>query len=82
MRTHEEIQRQIKGIIDLRNSLPEFSAFGDNNYEPLDTMIDILHGTGNYADYEDAEDAIESAAYEATEWLEGNINEGHDDLFE
>lgn len=68
-RTTEEVEEMIFKLKDLRDSLPETNVFGENNWKPIDAQIDILEG-GFYEDYEDEEYSIESAAYEAKEWLE------------
>jgi hypothetical protein len=78
MRTQEEIQRQIKGLEDLKATLPEYSAFGDNNHEQIETQIGMLMGINDYDDFVNEEDNIESAAYLCKEWMEGNSDE---DLF-
>lgn len=78
MRTQEEINRQIEGLKKMKENLPETNFFGDNNWEVIDAQIDILQG-GDYEDYQEADYAIEAAAYDATGWLEGDIDE---DLFE
>jgi len=78
MRTQEEIDIQIAGLEKMKNSLPEFNYFGENNWLPIDAKIDILSG-GSYDDYADEEYNIESAADSARDWLEYDVDE---DLFE
>lgn len=86
-RTKEEIARQIEGLKRMKKSLPEFSAFGDKNWEKIDAQLDVLEGLKDVDDFyidetaeefEDGDNDIYSAAEEAEEWLNGNA----DDLFE
>ena len=78
MRTKEEIQHQIDGLKSKRKRLPEYSYFGSNNWAVIDTQLSILDGSKKYKDFENAEDEIETAAYEANEWL---TNSNTEDLF-
>jgi len=78
MRTLEEKQRQIEGLQKERESLPEYSYFGDNNWEAIDAVILMLKGRMTYSNYENDEYHIESAAHSCEEWLNGDSNE---DLF-
>ena len=77
MRTEEEKQRQIEGLKRERETLPEISFFGDNNWEPIDAMVSMLMGLTSYQDYEDVSN-VESEAYRCQSWLDGNTDE---DLF-
>jgi hypothetical protein len=79
MRTLEEINRQIEGLQKERKSLPHHSMFGTDNWGAIDAIITILRGEKTHADFELEEDyEIESAAYNAEDWLNGNSD---DDLF-
>lgn len=78
MRTQPEIAMQIEGLENQKIKLPEINFFGDSNWEPIDTMLDVLRGY-SYSDYEDEKPEIETAAYDADQWLQGNNDE---DLFE
>lgn len=78
MKTQEEIDRQILGLRKMRETLPEYNFFGENNHLPIDAQLDILEG-GEYEDYEDEEYNIASAALEASDWLE---DDNAEDLFE
>lgn len=78
MRTNQEIAQQIEGLEKMKASLPETNFFGDNNWEPIDAMIAVLNGE-SYLLFDDEEPAIESAAYEANEWLKGKTD---DNLYE
>ena len=62
-----------------KETLPEFSFFGDNNWKPIDAMISMLMGITSYKDYEDDEPNVESEAYRCKDWLDDNTEE---DLFE
>lgn len=42
MRTDEEINNAIIVLKEKKNEMPEFSAFGDNNYEAYDLAIEVL----------------------------------------
>lgn len=79
MRTEQEKQKQIEGLKKQKETLPEFSSFGDNNWQPIDAMISMLMGLTSYKDYEDDEPNVESEAYRCQNWLDGDTNE---DLFE
>lgn len=80
MRTPEEVLRQIEGLKKLKESLPQFSFFGDNNWEPIDAQLNILESRNTYEDYDAVEDGeIESAAYQAEQWL---LCKSDEDLFE
>lgn len=76
MRTKEEITRQREGLEKMKKGLPEYSAFGDNNWANIDAQIDILLGA-DLGDYEDSDEY--NSAEEAEMWLNGEIEE---DLFE
>ena len=77
-RTKEEIDRQISGLKAEKESLPEFTIFGDNNWERIDMQIDILEGKKSYSDFEHEEPEIETVAYQTEQWLDGEDDE---DLF-
>lgn len=79
MKSVEEIQKQIEGLKKMKNTLPEYNFFGDNNWVSIDVQLDILEGVKDYDDYENDEPDIERAAYDADEWLNGDRTE---DLFD
>ena len=79
MRTQEEINKQVLGLSKMKEELPCFNFFGENNHEPIDASISILQGRSTYEDYADDEYGIESMAYQTRDWLEGDFEE---DLFE
>lgn len=79
MRTAEEIKRQVELLGKEKTTVPEFSAFGDNNWERIDAQIDVLEGRAKAADFyedetsdefEDGDNDIWGAAEEAELWLE------------
>lgn len=78
MRTQNEINRQIDGLKKEKELLPHYSLFGDDNWAIIDASISILTGESTYEDYENEDYDIESSAYQANEWLNGNTDE---DLF-
>jgi hypothetical protein len=87
-RTKEEIQRQIDGLKKDKEKLPEYSMFGDNNWERIGNQISVLEGKldpdslyvdeGN-EDYEDGDNDLYFSAQEANDWLCGSTDE---DLFD
>lgn len=88
MRTKEEITKQIEGLKLMKEKLPEFSFFGDNNWEQIDAQLDILELTKEPGDFyidetseefEDGNNGVYNEAEKAEQWLNGEIDE---DLFE
>ena len=88
MRTKEEINYQIKGLTKMRETLPQKTMFGDDNWKKIDAQISVLKGQAKpddfYADegeeeYQDGDNDVYNEAYTAKEWLDGNVSE---DLFE
>lgn len=77
-RTAKEIKKQIEGLKKMKKTLPEFSFFGDNNWDGIDAQLDVLEGMKEAEDFED-DDEIYSLASQAEEWLNGERDE---DLFE
>lgn len=72
MRTQKEINSQIKLLLKEKSGIPEFSLFGDNNWEPIEVMICVLKGEKKCNDYLDGKehsDLTYYAAYDAEEWL-------------
>jgi hypothetical protein len=87
-KTQEEINRQIEGLKKMKTTLPEFSHFGDKNWEKIDAQLDVLEDKKEANDFyegesaeefEDGDNDIYNAAVEAEDWLDGNSDE---DLFE
>lgn len=86
MRSEEEIDRQIEGLEDMKEWLPEVSTFGSPNWEIIDAQMLILSSEMFLEDFPegdwdnmDAENEIYRAAQEAEDWLYGAHDE---DLFE
>jgi hypothetical protein len=86
-RTQEEIDRQIEGLKKMKDTLPEFSHFGDNNWEKIDAQISVLRGHSTPDDYyvdegmDDYQDGDNDTYFEAEAalfWLNG---ENDEDLF-
>jgi hypothetical protein len=87
-RTQAEIDRQIEGLTKMKDHLPEYSMFGDANWEKIDAQIAVLKGEAepndyyineDGEDYEDGDNDVWSEAERASQWLDGEEN---DDLFE
>jgi hypothetical protein len=70
--TKEQIKSLLDAIIDERNSLPEFSAFGDSNWVEADRKIAILQNAliGNIPERD-----IYSDDYHIIEWLYDTNND-------
>ena len=88
MKTKDEIDRQITGLKQMKESLPRYNLFGGNNWSPIEAQISVLNGTATpdkfYEDesaeeFEDGDNDIYHEAVAAKEWLEGGREE---DLFE
>lgn len=86
MRTQEEINRQIDGLLKMKTWLPEFSMFGDPNWEKIDAQVSVLKG-GSKDDFDEGDweamdetNQIYRAAEEAEDWLSDDIT--MEDLFE
>ena len=87
MKTEEQKHEMINRLKLDKEALPETNIFGDNNWELIDIKIDIISGKKSYAlhfsdlaknsedeNYEE-ECRMESAAYQADDWLKGNIDD-------
>lgn len=79
MRTAAQIARQVEGLRAMKSTLPEFSTFGDPNWESIDAQIEILEGRETAEDYEDEHETVASSARDAEDWLTGYSD---DDLFD
>lgn len=86
MKKQEEIQRQIDGLLKMKEWLPERSMFGDPNHEIIDAQVSILDGTNELEDIDegdwdemDEQNKIFRGAEEAQQWLD---EERDEDLFE
>lgn len=88
IQTQEAINRQIEGLLKMKQTLPEKSFFGDRNWEKIDTQVDVLKGNvksgslyhdESVEDFEESDNEMYFAALEAEDWLNGD---SEDDLFE
>lgn len=86
-RTQEEINRQIEGLKKEKETLPEYSRFGDNNWAKIDAQLDILEGIKNLhqfifdendEDFQEGDNELYDEAEKAENWLNGYEDE---DLF-
>ncbi len=87
-RSQVDIDRQIKGLIKMKEFLPETSFFGGNNWNEIDAKLDVLEGKKepddfyqdeHAEDFQDGDNDLYFEAERAERWLEGDENE---DLFE
>lgn len=85
MKTKDEINTQIVGLLREKDNLPEYNVFGDNNWAQISAKIEVLQGTKEVDDFLnpelDADDVNEEllAAEQAEDWLAGRIT---DNLFD
>lgn len=89
IRTQAEINIQIEGLKKEKESLPQFSSFGDNNWDLIDAQLDILEGKKIASDFDQLQEdgdtydldeqernsIILDAVETAEDWLCGKINE-------
>lgn len=78
-RTQEEINEMISQIEKQKENVPEFSMFGDNNWEVFNAGIDVLqHDISDdeiYDTYDEDEDSeIINYALSVRAWLDGADN--------
>ena len=81
MRTQEEINRQIEGLLREKKSSPKVSVFGRATHEGIDVQIQILRENQRADDYADADefsDYVYNQATLAGEWMESSME---NDLF-
>lgn len=91
VRTEDEIYSQVAGLKRDRESLPEYSTFGNPNWGKIDAQIAVISGKASPSDYPDSEDVsgeydpeseeeeIRNAAEEAEQWLN---NKDYGNLFD
>lgn len=72
-RTHEEINQQIEGLLEMKKTLPEYSFFGDNNWKSIDIQVDVLKG--NISSNDITDDDFYNSAVDAENWLDGSCEE-------
>ncbi len=80
-RTQQEIDHVIFMLDKSKSKLPNFSAFGDDNWDAIDEQIEALKRQDDEDDiYEKGlSHHSESAAICAVQWLNGEVEE--DELF-
>lgn len=79
-RTQAEIDTMIQRLKDSKETLPEFSIFGDNNWQGIDDMIAVLNHEYTSADdiYEDEEERGRERTSEmllAFDWMNGEVSD-------
>jgi len=83
MRTKEEKDQMVEAIKRQKADLPEFSMFGDANWEQADAQIRVIQEDLNedeirdeWDDTEDDEDdnGVVSAALDAESWMLGDMD--------
>ena len=78
MKTNEEIRLMIERLEEEKETIPEFSFFGDNNWQMYDTAIRALKEQWSESDLnlqEFKDDQEESFAFSAVQWLDGKIDD-------
>lgn len=85
-RTQKEIDRQITRLKQLKNRLPEFNFFNENNHIIIDAQIEVLKGEiqdedAIYAREDELGDRGVSELLQTLEWLNGESDDElvHDD---
>lgn len=86
-RTPEQINNEINALRTLKPTVPQFTAFGDDNHAAIDAQLDVLEGQLSEDDVydiygqpedEDGEDFLEQnvldAALDAVRWVSGQDN--------
>jgi len=81
MRTQEEIDYQVQGILEERQTTPEKDFWGRNVWDMADAKVAVLRGVSTSADYEEGGYDLNTvnAALDAEVWLN---NVEPDNLFE
>lgn len=79
MRTQQQIDRQINGLLEIKKTLPQRSMFGDPNWAGIDAQIEILKGNKTDEDFEDEHEFVFGQARDAQDWLNCDEN---GDLFD
>lgn len=75
--TKGQMATVLKNLQKERDTIPEFSAFGDHNWDILDDQIHILSHVLNYGCYPLEYDREDDHLYDLFEWLEQG-DEGND----
>jgi hypothetical protein len=73
-RTRIEIEDELANLKNLRDKVPQLTAFGDDNQEAIDAQVRVIEERLDYEDvleeFEEEGDHILSHALTALEWLE------------
>jgi len=74
-RAQEQIDEAIKGLKEQRETLPEFTAFGDSNHEAIDFAIEVLTKNLSMDDIYDrgCESYSEMLGITARNFLDGEV---------
>ena len=78
MKKNQEIRLMIERLEEEKETIPEFSFFGDNNWQMYDTAIRSLKERWSESDLnlqEFEDDQEESLAFSAVQWLDGKIDD-------
>ncbi len=77
MRSREEIDNQIAKFRTEKDELPEFTAFGDNNWETFDAAIRCLEENWSVNDVYNQEYELYAEMFlvSCVEWLQGLTDE-------
>lgn len=78
MKTNREIALMVERLLEEKETLPEYSFFGDNNWRMYDTAIKALKEQWSETDlnkqhFED--DQEENLAFSAVQWLNEEIDD-------
>jgi hypothetical protein len=76
-RNQTEIDSMVQKLSDLKKTLPQYSFFGDNNWEAIDEQMHVIKNDIDQDEiYEgNHDDNVENAAISAYQWLNGEIEE-------
>lgn len=72
------IAAEIAGLQELKPEVPEFTAFGDSNWDAIDAQVAVLKGDLTEDDIEDAweDEHTYENALTARQWLNGELEGG------
>ena len=71
-RTQAEKDLMIQKLEESKKTLPEFNAFGDNNWQDIENAQQVIREEMDEDDIYDAFDENPDFLILAVEWLEGN----------
>ena len=75
--TEKQIGEQIKWFEENKEKIVHYSVFGDDNWEKVDVVLDVLRGESTPSDYENGETEQEmeicACADEVFGWMEGKV---------